>query len=58
MDLATLCDSYVELKMAPVDTQNLAVFSVDVAFSCHFVSPYHPYRSACGIYIHIYIHIH
>ena len=30
----------------------LAVFSVDVAFACHFMAPHHPtlypYKSTCG----------
>ena len=36
-----------------IDGCHLAVFSVDVAFTCHVVAPpsptLQPYRSACGI---------
>ena len=28
---------------------NLSVFSVEIAFVCHFAAPYPPYRSACSI---------
>ena len=38
MDLHLLFDTYVELKMTPVDE----AFSFDRGFSYHFVAPHHP----------------
>ena len=41
MDLFALCDSYVELKVAPMDTIWL-LSSVNIAFAHHLVAPHHP----------------
>ena len=40
MELATLCD--VELKINGTNRCHMAIFSVDVLFSHHFVAPLHP----------------
>ena len=36
-------------KYNGTDECHLAVFSVDVAFACHFVAPHHHSKSACAV---------
>ena len=42
IDLATVCDVWGENG---TNGYHLAVFSVDVAFACHFVATHHPLLS-------------
>ena len=46
MDLATL---YECVGRNGTNGCHLSVFSVDIAFVCHFAAPYPPYRSDCSI---------
>ena len=50
MDLATYCDTYVDVKMAPMDAIWYVVFNLEIDLVHHFMAPTsQPYRSTCGI---------
>ena len=51
MDLTALCDTYVKVKMTPMDAIFFGWFGEDVAFACHFVATHQSptLKSATGI---------